>query len=135
LSHIYFIIGARSRHFKIQRDCLIRYCILHHLHEYGEEENWIMVVISRLGFCDAFHYCCFVVASFFLVDWSQVCDIETLKLCDCYCPYMAISWWMYAWLFQISFVIDERLRGKGYKRKVTSFPSQNITWLIDCPIS
>ena len=32
---------------------------------------------------------------------------------------MAISWWMYAWLFQISFVIDERLRGKGYKRKVT----------------
>jgi hypothetical protein len=28
--------------------------------------------------------------------------------------------------FQISFVIDERLRGKGYKRKVTPFPLSHI---------
>ena len=33
--------------------------------------------------------------------------------------------------FQISFVIDERLRGKGYKRKVTPFPLSHIKASLD----
>lgn len=66
--------------------------------------------ISWLNFCDVFHC-----GSFAIKSW----DMLTLKLVF-YCPYMIISCWIYVCLFQISFVIDERLRGKGYKRKVTS---------------